>query len=191
MKKYIRYVVVGVILVALLVCWYFHLSNQSSTGEEENVELTVADKLTSKDLDVTYPKSPRAVVKYYSEILECMINEDVTEEDLDKLMQQARKLFDEELLANNEEDAQWKRMVSELNGFDSTETYLAKWEISTSSDVEYVEMEGREWANVHAVYTLKELDSATYNNVSEVYLLRKDADGKWKIYGWQLDDGQS
>ena len=51
-------------------------------------------------------------------------------------------------------------------------------------------MDGREWASVHAVYTLKEFDSATYNNTSEVYLLRKDSEGKWKIYGWQLDENQ-
>lgn len=191
MKKYIKYVVIGVILVALLVGLFLHLSKKPTSGEEENITLTVADKLIAKDLDMNYPKSPRAVVKYYSEILECMFNEEVEEEDLKKLMGQARKLYDEELLAINEEDDQWKRMVSELTGYSSTETYMSKWEISTSSDVEYAEMEGREWASVHAVYTLKEYNSATYNNVSEVYLLRKDAEGKWKIYGWQLADDQS
>ena len=152
--------------------------------------MTEADKLIAKDLDLNYPKSPRAVVKYYSEILECMVNDKVEEEDLKKLMEQARKLYDEDLLANNEEDDQWKRMVSELTGYDSADIYISKWEISTSSDVEYAEMDGREWASVHAVYTLKEFDSATYNNTSEVYLLRKDSEGKWKIYGWQLDENQ-
>lgn len=190
MKKYIKYVVIGVILVAILVGIFLHLSKKPASGEEENITLTTADKLIAKDLDLNYPKSPRAVVKYYSEILECMINDDVEEEDLKKLMEQARKLYDEELLANNEEDDQWKRMVSELTGYDSTETYISKWEISTSSDVEYAEMDGREWASVHADYTLKEVNSAAYQNVSEVYLLRKDSEGLWKIYGWQLDDNQ-
>lgn len=191
MKKYIKYVVIGVILVALLVGLFLHLSKKPTSGEEENITLTTADKLIEKDLDMNYPKSPRAVVKYYSEILECMINDDVEEEDLKKLMEQARKLYDDDLLANNMEDDQWKRMVSELTGYSSTKTYLSKWEISTSSDVEYAEMDGREWASVHAAYMLKEYDSATYNSVKEVYLLRKDTEGKWKIYGWQLDDDQS
>lgn len=190
MKKYIKYIVIGVILVALLVGIFLHLSKKPTSGGEENITLTEADKLIAKDLDLNYPKSPRAVVKYYSEILECMVNDEVEEEDLKKLMEQARKLYDEDLLANNEEDDQWKRMVSELTGYDSADIYISKWEISTSSDVEYAEMDGREWASVHAVYTLKEFDSATYNNTSEVYLLRKDSEGKWKIYGWQLDENQ-
>ena len=190
MKKYIKYIVIGVILVALLVGIFLHLSKKPTSGGEENITLTEADKLIAKDLDLNYPKSPRAVVKYYSEILECMVNDKVEEEDLKKLMEQARKLYDEDLLANNEEDDQWKRMVSELTGYDSADIYISKWEISTSSDVEYAEMDGREWASVHAVYTLKEFDSATYNNTSEVYLLRKDSEGKWKIYGWQLDENQ-
>lgn len=190
MKKYIKYIVIGVILVALLVGIFLHLSKKPTSGGEENITLTEADKLIAKDLELNYPKSPRAVVKYYSEILECMVNDKVEEEDLKKLMEQARKLYDEDLLANNEEDDQWKRMVSELTGYDSADIYISKWEISTSSDVEYAEMDGREWASVHAVYTLKEFDSATYNNTSEVYLLRKDSEGKWKIYGWQLDENQ-
>ena len=190
MKKYIKYIVIGVILVALLVGIFLHLSKKPTPGEEENITLTAADKLIAKDLDLNYPKSPRAVIKYYSEILECMINDEVEEEDLKGLMVQARKLYDEELLAINPEDDQWTRMTSELTGYSSTKTYISEWEISTSSDVEYAEMDGREWASVHAVYMLKDYDSAAYNSVKEVYLLRKDTEGNRKIYGWQLADDQ-
>ena len=37
MKKYIKYIVIGVILVALLVGIFLHLSKKPTPGEEQNI----------------------------------------------------------------------------------------------------------------------------------------------------------
>ena len=65
------------------------------------MELTEIQKLITKNLDTNYPATPREVVKYYNRILECFYDDTYTDDELESLADQARKLLDDELLENN------------------------------------------------------------------------------------------
>ena len=104
MKKQIRMIIVGLVCVALVVGYYYHLSHRSIKTAEDTTELTAITKITTKNLDTSYPQTPREVIKLYNDILKCYYNEDCTEDEIRALGVQARKLMDDELLQNNPED---------------------------------------------------------------------------------------
>ena len=80
MKKQIRMIIVGLVCVALVVGYYYHLSHRSIKTAEDTTELTAITKITTKNLDTSYPQTPREVIKLYNDILKCYYNEDCTED---------------------------------------------------------------------------------------------------------------
>ena len=57
---------------------------------------------------------------------------------------------------------------------------------SSSTDVEEFERDGYEWAQLYAFYNVRQEGKVV--KVTEIFLMRKDEDGRWKIYGWQQAD---
>ena len=98
MKKHIRGVIAGIICVLLVVGYYYYLSHRDTKTVADTTELTAITKITTKNLDTSYPKTPREVIKLYNDILKCYYNEDCTDAEIEALGAQARKLLDEELL---------------------------------------------------------------------------------------------
>ena len=53
-------------------------------------------------------------------------------------------------------------------------------------------MDGYDWAKLYFTFNLRQGTNRTTSE--EVFLLRKDEDGRWKIYGWKTvltDDDKS
>ena len=92
--KNVRIVIVGVICAALVVGYYYYISNSTKESATEQVELTEIQKVTAKDLSTSYPKTPRAVVKFYNRIVCCYYNEEVSDDEIEALADQARLLLD-------------------------------------------------------------------------------------------------
>ena len=64
----------------------------SSCGNKPNKTPNGGDDPTSvpvervyKDLEKDYPPTPREVIKYYNEILDCFYNEEATKEEIEDL----------------------------------------------------------------------------------------------------------
>jgi hypothetical protein len=51
-------------------------------------------------------------------------------------------------------------------------------------DVEEFVVDGRECARLYVTYRLRQGTEYIYSN--EVFILRKDENGHWKILGWEL-----
>ena len=92
MKKQLRGVIAGLVCILIVVGYYYYLSNRDTKTTSEPEELSTIAKITTKNLDDAYPKTPREVVKLYNEILKCYYNEDCTDDEIDALAGQARKL---------------------------------------------------------------------------------------------------
>ena len=93
--------VITILIILLIVGAYYFFTTQRRTSVEDTVELTEIQKLITKNLDTNYPATPREVVKYYNRILECFYDDTYTDDELESLADQARKLLDDELLENN------------------------------------------------------------------------------------------
>ena len=101
-RRAIKGILIGLVLIALVVGYYFYLSNRKPKEAAEDTETTVSavQKLLLKNIDDDYPPTPREVLKLYSDITVCFYSEDYTDEELTQLALQIEKLYDEELIAN-------------------------------------------------------------------------------------------
>lgn len=187
-QKTVRLVAV-ILIIAAIVGSYYYFTVYKSMRAADEVELTEVQKVITKNLEENYPATPREVVKYYNRIQECFYNESYTDEELYELGDQARLLFDEELLGNNPRDTYFTELKADIAEFAEREKRIMSSAVCDSNDVHYQEIDGEECAYVTASYFLDEAKS--YSRTNEMYVLRKDEDGNWKILVFYLIEGDS
>ena len=169
-------------IIILVVGYYFYLSNRDVEPKEEDVELTEAQELLLRDLERNYPPTPKEVVKYYFEITKCLYNEDLSEEEVEALALKLEELFDDELASNQIQEQYFNNLKKEITAF-KINSMIVNYSTSSSTDVDYFEENGRECARLYGTFYLqvdKKLQS-----LDEVFILRKDDGGHWKLYGWE------
>ena len=72
----IKGLIIGVILIGLVGGYYYYLTNKrEDRSKEETVKATVVQEVLMRNLDNNYPPTPREVVKYFGELVQCMIGE--------------------------------------------------------------------------------------------------------------------
>lgn len=185
-KKMIKNIVVGVVLLVLIVGYYFYLSGKDvKDAQEEVIETTLTQDVLARDLEKSYPATPKEVMKYYNEIQECFYNEGNDKVTIKALMQKSRELFAKELLVENPEDTQFEDLMKEVESFKEEDMDIYMWSTDEAADVEYNTFEGAEWATIHSYYTIRK--KGLHTKTTEIFLMKKDAEGKWKIYGWDLE----
>lgn len=185
-NRYKSLAIVIVVLFAVAVLGVFiYINNKPETeSTEENVVISNVDNLVLRNLELNYPPTPKEVLKYYSEITVCFYEENLSEEDLAKLAQTARKLYDEELCAGMTEEEYINSLREDILEFNSLGVVVSGYTVSASTDVEEFTVDGRECARLYATYRLRQGTEYIYSN--EVFIMRKDDDGHWKILGWEL-----
>lgn len=175
----------------LVVGIFYRLSNKPIiTSEEENVgKPSAIEVVLQRNLTADYPKSPKEVVKYFSEITQCFYNEPFEEDDenLVKLADRMLLLYDDELVASKSyEDYLWD-LRSDIRFYNTNGYTISSFSPSQSTDVDYYTEDGSEWARLYCVYTIK--SGKYYDHINEVFVLRKDENSHWRIYGWEEADG--
>ena len=187
MKKQLRGVIAGLVCILIVVGYYYYLSNRDTKTTSEPEELSTIAKITPKNLDDAYPKTPREVVKLYNEILKCYYNEDCTDDEIDALAGQARKLLDEELLKQNPNDQYIAALKMDIQNYKDAKRTISRSDVCDSNEITYKTVDGSECAYVLASYFMKEGNG--YIKSREQYVLRKDDSGDWKILAYKLLDG--
>lgn len=184
----------GMILLAVRVClvlgYYFYLSNRD-VPETETTDaeiMTMTQRALARNLETNYPPSPREVVKYFSEITQCFYNEEHSEEELKALGLQMRGIYDDELIANQTEEEYLDLLQKDIDEYKANDRTISAYSPSSSVDVENFSQDGYEWARLYCVYDIKQ-DSLLYQTTL-CFILRKDENDHYKIYGWKRADGQ-
>lgn len=179
MKKNLRAIIIVVICAALCIGYYYYLSNRD-TGKEES--LTEVEQVITKDLDKSYPKTAREVVRFYNRILKCYYNEEHTDKQLEQLTEQARALMDQELQEKNKEKEYLDAVKADIKDYEEKEKVITSFTMDTSNEIDYKKVNGDECAYVDVSYFITEKDGSS--RAAQTYILRKDKDGKWKILGF-------
>ncbi len=173
-----------VLFVVGILGYYYFLTNREKEVQESNPQMTAVQEVLSRDLYFNYPPSPREVIKYYSEITQCFYNEEYTDEELERLAIKARDLYDEELLEGND----WSKYIMDLEEdialFKATGTRISSYTVASSTSVDEFPYEEHKFARIYCCYTL--VTGEVKQRVEEIFLLRKDENSQWKIYGWDL-----
>ena len=125
----------------------------------------------------------------YNRIITCFYNDEYTDDELYDLGDQARKLFDDELLENNPRDEYFKNLKEDISEYHDKNKTIASSAVDSSNNVEYKEVDGDDCAYVKASYFIKE--GSAYSRTYQMYVLRKDADGNWKILVFYQVNGDS
>lgn len=178
-------IIIAAILIIAVVAYYFYLSNKATPVKEETepVILSEVQKVLLVDLEKNYPQSPKEVVKYFCEISSCFYNEEYSEEELQQLASKIREIYDDELVAKQTDEQYLDRLKIDIEEYKTQERTIANYSPSSSIDVETFSEDGFEWARLYCFFSIKQ--KGILYNVNTQFLLRKDKDGHYKIYGWK------
>lgn len=186
-SKTIKIVIIALILASLVLGYYFYLGKK--TGEQQTdtqVEITVVQSVLMKDLERSYPPTPKEVLKYYCQITQCFYNEEYSDEELLQLASKIQELYDEELVANKTQEEYLSDLKTEIIQMKQNQYTITGYEISASTDVERFVQNGRSCARLYCTFSLKQAGSTGTMTSMEQFVLREDEDGHWKILGWEL-----
>ena len=185
----IKIIIVFVIFMVFCVGVFFYLSNRTDENvstENSKTTVTAVDEVLARNLDMNYPPSPKEVVKYYSEITRCFYGEKYTEDQLVEMADKSRVLFDDELY-NNQTDAQYlQALKNEIVTYKEEDRVISSFSVSSSIDVDEYVYEGREYAQLYCIYSIR--TGTSISPIQERYILRKDSVGHWKILGFKKVD---
>lgn len=184
-KKNILAGIIVILMTAVFILGFFVVINKKN-GEKipEATVVNPVDQVLLRDLERNYPPTPKEVLRYYSDITTCFYRDDLTEEQLKKLALKAREIYDDELCADKTEDEYLEDLKKDILSFQAAELVVSGYSLSASTDVEFFSADGFEFARLYANYRLRQ--GTEYAYVNELFLLRKDANGHWKIYGWDV-----
>lgn len=182
-KSTIKITILLAVLVMGVVGVYAYLSSKTRAAEDD-VKMTQIQLVLSRDLQKDYPPTVKEVVKYYTDIQKCIYNEACTEEELEQLGLRARELYDAELLANNEEAENLLQLKADAASFRSEEKKITSVSVASSVNVDTFTEDGHEFARIQCKYFM--IVDGKSSPTSTVYLLRRDENRRWKIYGWDL-----
>ncbi len=182
MKKY-RPALFALILVLFGVGVFFFVTRKPAT-EEGTATVSDLARLVEKNYERNYPATPREVAADYSDIIMYLYNKECSDSDIEKLANTARKLMDDELLAQNPLKAHIAGLKSEIAGFKKDSTEIVNYTLPAISEVNYFTFEKSDCAGVKVSYFIKKKDS-TFSKTFQQYLFKKDSQGKWKLYGYK------
>lgn len=181
-KKTVIVSVVLMIVVVGVVGMFAYLSGRDR-DEKDEATLSNVERVLYRDLDKNYPATVKEVVKYYSEIVRLFYAEDTTEEEVEKLGLKARELFDSELLEKNDTQFYLMNLKADVRDFNESRRFITNVAVASSINVDTFQEDGYEFARISCGYNISE--KGVTSQAIIVYLLRKDENRRWKIYGWE------
>lgn len=182
-KNTTKVAIIFLVLIVAVVAYFAYLSNKSR-GAEDEAAMTAVKLVLSRDLENNYPPTVKEVMKYYADIQKCLYSQECVDEEAEQLGMKARALFDDELLAANDVTNHLLALKSEITSFQEDSRQITAASVASSANVDTFTEDGYEFARIHCIYTV--LDGGQSNLVDMVYLLRRDGNRRWKIYGWDL-----
>lgn len=182
----IKIVIIGVILAALVIGYFYHLSGRMKEVKEENVESTQVQVTLMRDLDKNYPPTPKEVVKYFSELAKCLYNEKYTDAEFDALAIKAMGIYDDELNANKPFNQYLEDLKDDIDGFRALDQSISSYQLPASTDVDEFDEDGSSCARLYCTYNIRKGTKKFYAEVT--FILRQDENKHWKILGWEWDE---
>lgn len=184
-------VVVAILCIALVCGCFYYVLDKNKKDENKNGELTTVQKVITKDLDKKYPATPREVVKVYNRIITCYYGEEYSDKEFDGLVDQAMKLFDNELLSQNSKSVYSSSVKKEISEYKELKKEISQSTVCASNDVKFVtdKKKNDNIAYVTSSYFVK--TGGDYSRTYMQYVLREDEKGRWKILGYYQIEGAS
>lgn len=194
-KKKVLFSVTAMLVAAALILFVFYLISQGKLRSYQSKEQVTSevDKLLEKDLETKYPETPTELIKYYWRLNKCIYNNSLSDKDMQKLLDQLRLLYDDELLAleENSREQMLQQMQEDKKKFSDKNQVIATYIVQKNSKVTYKTIDKRECATVLTGTLMKVKNKSQRTQTYENFLCRKDNKGKWRILGWKQTTDQN
>jgi len=145
---------------------------------------STVELLLEKDIENQYPATPKEVLKLYVKYAKSFYNDKLDDIQVNKMADQVRLLFDEELIAHNPLDDYLLELKSEIAIFKDSSRTMVNHEVQNNQNIAYWEKDGKEYSSVLVSFTVKE--GADRTKVYQKFILRKDGNENWKILSWNV-----
>lgn len=186
-KSTVKTICFMIIFAVIVIGIYLFISTRTTPlFSKSDSSTTELEKLMSKDIPGSYPSSPREVVKLYWRITKETYNQELDDEQIQKLSEQLFCLYDDELIANQTMEEYLLDLKVDISSYRENKRNIMQYVIENSDQVVYWEKDGKNYASLVASFTTRE--GNTFSKTFEEFVLRKDSAGKWKILGWKLSD---
>ena len=181
-------IIILVMMMVLVIGYFYYLSNRTVSSDNKTAtvnteKISPVATVLLRNLDINYPATPKEVVKYYAELTKVLYNEEYTDEEFQALAVKIQQLYDPELVANKEQSEYLQDLKDEIEAFHTNKWTISTYWTSASTDVERFTEDGYEFARLYCTFTIRQSGGSGSSN--EVFLLRKDENEHWKIYGWK------
>lgn len=180
----VRVSIAGIIIAVIIVSFYYYLSHRlSSTEEEYNYVPSQLEEVINQDFLFNYPETPKRVVEWYNKIQKLYYSDEVGDNELELLCDQARMLLDQEILAANTRDNFIVAVKQEKQRFKERGMKISSATVVKDS----IGVSGRkDVAGVVVLFSVQERSS--FSTFYQTYNLRKDGAGRYKIYSFAVTD---
>ena len=185
----VRKPVILTLAAVIIIGVYYYCSRVEKDNNEKITSNNEIVKITSKDLELNYPSTPKAVVTYYSDIISVIYKVEMNDEELEKVATQMRGLFDDELLLANTYNAYLDSLKVDIEIYKAADRYISGYKVENGYNIEYITYQNEDYAKIDVLYYVRE--GGDLKHVYEEYTLREDEGGKWKILFWELTDSSS
>lgn len=173
--------IILLVVITGVVGVYAILTGKDKDNRQDGA-MTATEKVLNRNLSSNYPPTPKEVIKYYIEIEKCFYADETTDEDLEALGLKARELYDEELQENNRLPGYLIDLKADVKRFKDSGRKIVSVAVASSVNVDTFQEDGFEFARLNCGYNI--IDQGITKQVGIVYLLRRDENRLWKIYGW-------
>ncbi|MGN0435761.1 MAG: DUF6715 family protein [Wujia sp.] len=179
-KSNVKSIIVAIFLVALVLFYFNHLSDQSSQKKTQK-ELTELQELCEYNMIDSYPKTPRDLVKLHCRYYKVFFGQDVDDDELAELNKKIRNLYSEELLVYNSESGMLIGLKNSIKNMNAEGYSYKNYELPEASQIVYYTVNGKERATLEVKQTVDIGDTIGYLNIQ--YVLQKEGE-QWKILAW-------
>lgn len=186
-KSGIAGTIVFVILAAIVVLGiYLSLTRDKNKGGkfEADVNISEASTLISRNLKSDYPGTAREVMKLYCRITQCLYSDELTDEEIEKLIDQLRMLYADDLLAANDRDMMIGLARGEIKHYNSNQLTINSYNVEESGEIQYFRTETPQRAIIDIYFTIKNDKDKSFERAYEEFVLIEE-NSKWKILGWR------
>ncbi len=189
MTRVIRAVVLALIFAVLVVGYFFYLTRMAptrATEEAKVAEQSELERVLSADFQNNYPATPREVMKWYNRILTLYYSGEPSSRQVDQLCDQALSLMDQELKEENPRDDYIQSVKYSIGDYKEKGRKIIEYKVADTKKIKEKQVNGKRVAYVLSYYFLR--DGNDYEKTYQMYALRKDRKGRYKILAFQLAD---
>ncbi len=171
-----------IVLALVIGAAFYALSSYRNRKMADEAVVTEITKLTTRDMEKDYPATVREVVNLYARISKCIYNDEMSDDDLETLVEKLRTLYDDELLEENEYIIQLSALKTERKLYKEKDRKINMYQIEDAANVVTKTIDGENYYYIKMYFTVK--TGKDYDRSYENFVLRQDDDGRYKILGW-------